>query len=570
MRWYVVLFAAAVGAEPACPPGQRYDVATFPPRCIACPDITTNRVPLAQIAAQVRGRAAKFSPGLPQNDTCGCWRTNQTLDIELNASWVVSGLVLGAGRDRWLRDIAIEASDDNTTFLAWGRYAFRNFTQASAAIFAYPIRARYFRLTVMRYANHHVNVSGFPLNVAALVSQAQPFGCRCPLLSSGACCPFANMTVRNDTCVWCMDPQLITTVVVDGCGRCRPGTFEDGDQCIMRRRPNPVNSFTVGAPRWDGLNWTARINATTDGQSQMQLFLGPHTPISQYLQFDRGRLLSLPKALIASQCQGAQPCTAAIVASFRGLGPPQIIAQPVVFDLSVPAWAFTVAAQGPATLVELHSMGAWWALRLGTPLRGRLVYVAWNGGPEAAYNNTGALVAIDPPPAERRSLRVHDNVTRLAAFAPFTTVAHGPQTNAQLGGIMVKILYGLGLRDRPAPGDSEQIVTITAWSPQPIRLKRLATTLGGLSVLYTTSKGFIIDASRVVDLALACTQNTPLTPWLAQAIALLEPAPLKAFADGACAQIASGAVSKMYWLKPTIGAVGRTEAFGMQVLAEFA
>ena len=34
------------------------------------------------------------------------------------------------------------------------------------------------------------------------------------------------------------------------------------------------------------------------------------------------------------------------------------IAQPVLFDLSVPALALTVAAPGPATLVELHSSGA--------------------------------------------------------------------------------------------------------------------------------------------------------------------------------------------------------------------
>ena len=293
MKAPLLLWWCGLAAALQCPPQQRYYVGQFPPRCIDCPAVVPNQMPLVRIEAVVRARAArKFSPGLPQNQTCGCWRApaNQTVGLELNASWIVAGLTFASSRGRWLREVAVEASDDNATFIPWGKYAFRNFTDASLALFAQPVRARFFRVTVLRYANHYVNsTAGFPFAAGALASQTQPFGCRCPQLASGECCPFVNMTVRNGTCVWCMDPLDIATVMVDGCGRCRAGTFEHQGRCVRRRLPNALNTLAVYDPRSDGLTWSARVNVTTDAGTTVSLFLSNGTArTTQYIQFDRG------------------------------------------------------------------------------------------------------------------------------------------------------------------------------------------------------------------------------------------------------------------------------------------
>ena len=171
-----------------CPlPTQRYDVAEFPPRCIDCPQIVSNQMPLARIATQlaVQRAAVKFSPGLPQNDTCGCWRAaNQTVvNVTLNASWIVSGLLWDNDRGRWLRQVSVRASEDGVVFVGLGNYTYANHTAAAVMLFAAPVRARVFEVSVLRYANHYVNTStGFALAApTALVSQTQPFTCACPL-----------------------------------------------------------------------------------------------------------------------------------------------------------------------------------------------------------------------------------------------------------------------------------------------------------------------------------------------------------------------------------------------------
>jgi hypothetical protein len=173
-----------------CPSTQRYDVGLFPPRCIDCAKILSNRMQVARVPTTLLTKrvAQKFSPGLPQNQTCGCWQTpaNQTMsfDVMLNASWVVLGLAFGSDRSMWLKEIEILASDDNRTFVPWGGYVMSNFTSASLALFTYPIRARLFRVVVRKYANHLItSTSGYQISpVQALVSSDQPFGCSCPTL----------------------------------------------------------------------------------------------------------------------------------------------------------------------------------------------------------------------------------------------------------------------------------------------------------------------------------------------------------------------------------------------------
>ena len=273
----------------SCPSNQRYDVTEFPPRCLDCPRVIPNAMDLSLIGTVARARRApsKFSPGLPQNATCGCWRApaDQTVEVALNASWVVSGLLFaGFTRTRWLREIQVNASADNATFIDWGTYTARNFTDAALTVFALPIRARFLRITVLRYVNHRVNESGFPLAISALVSQTEPFDCGCPRLSSGKCCPFVNMTVRNDACVWCMDPTQITTVMVEGCGQCKPGTFEHEGRCIYQRPANANNRLEIEPlfspreqPPTTSASWSAHINLRVEDEARtaVVLFLTP-------------------------------------------------------------------------------------------------------------------------------------------------------------------------------------------------------------------------------------------------------------------------------------------------------
>ena len=242
------------------------------------------RVPTTLLTKRV---AQKFSPGLPQNQTCGCWQTptNQTVsfDVVLNASWVVLGLAFGSDRSMWLKEIEIHASNDNRTFVPWGGYAMSNFTSASLALFAYPIRARLFRVVVRKYANHYIDSSsGYQISpVQALVSSDQPFACACPTLSTGECCPFLNMTIRNDKCVWCMDPADIQTTVVDGCAKCKAGRFEFRGKCYQNRSSTqqPSNSLSVGNAWSDGIEWRVQVNYTTDRDTMVLLFLTNKTTL---------------------------------------------------------------------------------------------------------------------------------------------------------------------------------------------------------------------------------------------------------------------------------------------------
>jgi len=290
ITYYLLLLCSSAATPPSsntsyCPSTQRYDTGTFPPKCFDCPRVIPNRMQMAQIPTQLlsgaRRPAQKFSPGLPQNQTCGCWRApaNQTFEIVLNASWVVSGFVFSSERTRWLKEFDVQASDDNRTFLPWGSFSMSNFTAASLALFSLPIRARFFRVTVSKYAHHYVNTSsGFLLTpVQALVSRDQPFTCACPMLASGACCPFINMTVRNDVCEWCMDPGDIMTRVIDGCGKCKPGTFEHAGRCYPRVPVEPINSLSVGRPSSNGVDWRVEVNHSTDPRSVVMLFVANRT-----------------------------------------------------------------------------------------------------------------------------------------------------------------------------------------------------------------------------------------------------------------------------------------------------
>jgi len=636
----LVSLLGALDALPYCPSTQRFDVAEFPPRCLDCPRVIPNRVNLAQIKTTVRTRRAqKFSPGLPQNATCGCWRApaNQTIDVSLNASWIVSGLVFNTNtRARWLREINVDASADNVTFINWGTYVSPNHTAAAVTIFNLPIQARYFRITVLRYANHLINeTAGFPVSVSALVSQTQPFSCDCPMLSTGLCCPYANMTVRNDTCIWCMDPSQLTTVMVNGCGRCKPGTFEHQGRCLIRKLPDTGNRFSITDPESDGLTWAVDIGLVSDSQTGVVLFLvakdsyiHPCTTASQqssldclntttgigqpiivanqeartqlaqrldiprvslqYLQFDRGRYtLNMTQPTIRNWTACASiVCRGAIGALFitwfkDGTFRAQAQVLPLRFNFGIPGMVTTIGgSQTPALArMELHSFPDRWALRLiGVQMRGECIYLQWDTGASLRFNYKPEedFTTIDPPPSQGWSiLRVTEclNRTTLAIQQPAKIIVHRSTIPVQLYGIVVAVQYGFNFSATPTAGDSEQIAFITAKSPQPIRLKSLSASAQGFTIMYTTSKGFIIDTSKVLDLGLACIRPTSvLTDWIARAIAILPDQPptvLEAFVQASCAKLTTNQVSRAYWMVPARAPTTRTASNPMTIVAEF-
>lgn len=830
-----------------CPPTQRYDVRVFPPRCIDCPGVLSNRMQVARIGTSVhvlaRRSPQKFSPGLPQNKTCGCWRTpaNQTVafDVVLNASWVVTGLAFnGNVRQRWLREVEIQASDDNATFLPWGTYTMANFTPAaSLAVFAFPIRARLFRVTVRRYANHDVNASsGFRIApVHALVSQDQPFGCACPMLPSGECCPYNNMTVRGDRCEWCMDPADIQTRMADGsCAKCKPGTFEHKGRCYpLRPEPAASNTLAVGSPWSNGVEWRFRVNYTTDAHSMVLLFMmtsaasgaaaappppppcmrqggpptfwgratkfesacclreyyrdhplpwpppiirpassssssssssstltspaaaatpppsaptapnqeeeeeadpddgsttagmtaeedpddgtadttmapqatptvdatpapssppgaeqdggdaeargqtewwrwTPYIPIlwnftppleedgeaapdapppdqercsvgpktdppsvapawttaRQSVQFDRGRgsvVLSFTQREIRAWTgcgADATVCTATIGALYltSPTAPPvtaflpQLTVRPLRFDFAVPPLVCPTrrALPSPLTRAEVHYYAATdtYTVRLigGAGLSGAIIRFRWGEGDDGQAEEGGGWTptpnspepVLSAPPylpsgggaggsgggeAETApplhlalpTLRLTDGVNTLRIEPPIRPVVHGAVMRTTLSGILVEVAYGFGFARAPSFGDTEQVVIVTARSTQPARLRRLATSQGGETTVYTTARGFIADTRRVLDLGVACynQDRAAMVRWLLQGIQLLDTPglPHAEFIQRSCRMVLSGEVAKAYWLVPWRGnllPVDRRAQGVLEVVAEFA
>ena len=576
---------------PFCLPTQRYDVARFPPRCIDCPNVIPNRIQLTKINATARTKATpKFSPGLPQNNTCGCWRApaNQTIDVALNASWIVSGLSFNSDRTRWLRQINVQASADNHRFIEWGTYTALNFSVAATTLFSYPIRAQFFRITILRYANHYINdTTGFPLSVSALVTQTEPFGCSCPQLSNGHCCPFLNMTIRNDTCVWCMDPKQLSTVMINGCGKCKRGTYEHLGHCLYARPPNTKNTFQLSHPATNGLFWTANTTLIADSNTAIMVYLtqknalhpcalknataecidaepDTYTPIlseavytnnamrrlsnpqivSQYLQFDRGRYvlnMTQPAIRAWATCDSLS-CNGYAVALFvtffenGSVMKTQCILQALEFKFEIAGLLLEVGGPQDTTLakIELHHFTpeAWFFRVVGVSLRGPGYYVQWDQSDWKLYNNTEGIEfkSTDPPPQTWNTVRISDyiNATKLQAHRPMKTIVHDASIQTWNSGIHVEISYGFGFKPTPSPGDSDQLVLVTAKSQRPIRLKRLAVVSPGLGITttYTNPKGFIVDPTRVLDLNTACYRPTSaLVTWMTQAIWILRDNP---------------------------------------------
>jgi hypothetical protein len=595
MMFTFLLILLLSSSESTCPQSQRYDITSFPPRCLACPKIVSNAMNLSRIVPQTlrTSRTPKFSPGLPQNQTCGCWSAaNQTVEVGLNASWIVAGLVLGSQRTLWWREFGVAVSDDNMTYLDWGNYTANNYT-SSVAFFSYPVKARYFRITIYKYANHYINVTtGVPISVQALVSSTQPFSCVCPTLLSGECCPYDNMRIINNTCVWCMDPGLITTVMVNGCGECKAGTFEYNGRCVYSVKTAAGNSFAVGNVSSDGVAWSAAINFTA--VDDMWVFVANHTVANaldyvlfakpvlwslqnktiqispQFVQFDRGRyLLSMSEITVRSwaSCKEGNLCTGYVGALFT-MDRTRIVSAvtyPLVFKLTIPNFVCVLAGQqytGEAR-AELHDYAGVYVVRIiGLDLNASAIVAKFD---EADYWSPAPnFILPSPPPLKWNSLYVRDEVTSLQISQPVTIVHHSAVTQSQYTGINVTIAYGFGFSPEPSPGDTDQIITITAQSSQPIRLKSMSTRCMGVETFYTNSKGFITDFARVLDLSIACVTGNAIVSWLSQALRLLPDSSQQDFIRKSCSLQANRA----YWLVPQPVA-GRTDSVGIDVMAEF-
>jgi hypothetical protein len=442
---------------------------------------------------------------------------------------------------------------------------------------------------VLRYANHYVNeTAGFPLAVSALGGQTQPFACSCPQLSNGSCCPFPNMTIRNDTCEWCMDPKQLSTVMVNGCGKCKRGTYEYLGQCLQTRQPNAKNTFRLTKPTNNGLFWTIDTTLTADSSTAIVMYLskrnGSHPcalknataqcidaepdtymPImsqavrendyirrsnnpriaTPYIQFDRGRYvlnMTQPEIRSWATCNG-QSCTGYATALFITLfeNDPvlrtQCVWQTLNFHFGIENFRLEVAGQQDTSMakIELHHFAthaAWFIRVVGVRLRGQGVYVRWDRSDWRLYANTEEteLKRIDPPPDTWTTVSISDymNATKLQAHSPMKTITHDAAIQTWDSGIHVRIAYGFDFKPTPSPGDSEQLALVTAKSHKPIRLKRLATTNPGtgITTTYTNAKGFIIDPTRVLDLRAACSRPTnALVAWVAQAIWILADSP---------------------------------------------
>jgi len=616
-------------SSPWCPSSQRYDVHRFPPRCLDCSKIILNPMRLSSISASVRPRqpVAKFSPGLPHNQSCGCWRSNQTVDVQLNASWVVSGLTFHADRFRWLKQFSIAASEDGVSFLDWGTYTQSNFTSSSTVLFRYPIKASVFRLSVFEYVNHMVNVStGFPLKINALVSDTQPFGCECATLPTGECCPRANMEVKNGTCVLCMDPRDIHTVMVDGCGRCKPGTVPFGLRCVVPPRSSAVRrSLEVSHLVSDGRDaWSARVEVAANvpvvvllspdafpqcalcfariitnesyipvlwdvdlNRSKDEGFVTPTKSWGinqQYLQFDRGRLvLVMSERLIRSwaRCTGFQ-CVGFLGALFIDqFSVVDVIQRRLVFDLAIPLTPPLVCLFSRRlipTSVELHHLldtNQYLLLFTSPELQNTSALVQWDDRLDRTAVASDGIMTT-PPPSSWSSMRIFARDQQYYVAHPVPVVRrNAPRLALQVAkeSTLVTIAYGLTLASSPEPGDSEQLVTISAVSKQPVRLTRLASVAaGGQPAMYTTAKGFISDPKRALDLAVACNgmlDTAAMVRWLEAALGLIG-SNTESFVEGACRRVHKGEVSKLYWLVPALPtSTRRNQAVKMSVEVVF-
>ena len=493
---------------------------------------------LSVVSTQIglRKDAVKFSPGLPQNRTCGCWRTgNQTVDVYLNSSVIVAGFLFAASSQRqWVKEFAVEASNDNLTYIPWGSYTQANHTDA--VLFALPIRASTFRIQIRRYVNHFLNNTGFAMAVRALVSTQQPFSCGCPVLPDGTCCPYMNMTTKSGKCEWCKDPRELNVVMVDACGMCKNGTVSRYDKCVPVTRlstPPPslldFGNVTISTAR----KWV--IDVLTERQvlsiylmhqqnqvhpcerdptprclatqvSGRVILLANSTILHSFLQSDNGRfVLAMAAEDIQSWtvCTAAGQCTGVIGAVYAlGRGFVRVVERLVHFNLNIVPPPFNVVVNIPPVAVpsvaELHTYPHACFLRMDAPAwmqsvmfqcanEDAWVYVNQFNDPMWMIQIPDA--AMHDPYCTRFRIKGWPSSGRSVVFAvdrPSKTIRHDILIQQSYAPIQANASFGLAWRPLPSVGDSERIVSIMAASPVGMGFRGLTVAKADGSMIKST------------------------------------------------------------------------------------
>ena len=640
-----------------CGDFERYDVRRFPPRCLRCPRVRSVPMNLSMVPTHSRSMnvSVKFSPGLPQNDTCGCWSGHsQVLEVVLNESQIVIGLFLDrTTRKTWLKDVAVVASDDNTTFLDWGNYSASNFTEASTILFPFPVRARIFRITVFNYIHHYINHTSFPFSAQAFVSQTEPFACGCPILSSGECCPRQNMRVWEDQCFSCMDNNSLNVMMVDECGICKPGTVERWGKCVAKANLSEQGGFTfnVGTvlssfPELfnmvnDSRRWTVQLevssahavhsiflidqpvaehpcaltpsfcclvpyfqahtvllpfpdgtfNAATLPCADALSALSPTTE-HQFQQYDRGRYsvtMSARGIWNWASCVKSSTCTGFIGVLFaqpfagsqRFLS--TVLYRPLEFEFVAPPFMITTAVPPPppAVGIDFHRRmpdDTLYAMMSGVVFKSN-VTVRWDYGEGAplAMGESGTLL-LPEATSDWSMLRIQGRTVQggevlYAAPKPDAVVVHDAVSKISSAMVTVRVGYGLGLSDAPAPGDSERIITLVVMSQQVRRLKRLVGRFGANTTVFTNSKGYLTYPDYVIDMGVECISDSKralLLPWLEKHTQLYgAQEQFTQFINTVCA-LALDSHTRVFWMVPLLREpFQRNHAIGFEIQADF-
>ena len=570
----------------------------------------------------VRREAVKFSPGLPQNRSCGCWRTgNQTVDVYLNASLIVSGFYFpSATHAQWLKEFSVEASIDNRTYLPWGTYVQANHTSAQTVLFALPIRASVFRLNITRYVNHVLNTSGFAIAAQAVVSVQQPFLCGCPVLPDGTCCPYMNMTVKDNRCLWCKDAKNLNVVMeTEWCGVCRPGTVDRGNRCVPLApvsAPAPstldLGDVAITTTRvWTidlvlnhslpilSLYLTAQPNRPhpceedrspiclssplfTNPQYVILFLTSPPRPPHPFLHFDRGRwqlVLTTEELRSWTTCSPDLMCNGSIGVVYGG-GFVQVVETQVDFNLVIVPPPFTLITAIPGisapTAAEVHSFPHALFLRMDGPgLEYDIMF-------QCAYKNEWAFVNFFAQPM--RMIQLPDGVmtdpfctrfrikgvsrngrrVRFAVDRPSTVVRHDVSTQVEYAPVKVNVSFGVDWGATPSAGDSERVMTVLATSPIPAQLARLAVKRDGSAALATTD-GL---PAYALNMTTACANVTRVREWLVEnADIVLDSKGVRSFCNRTCGTASD---HQIYWVAaPSDPGLDRRAPVPFYLMAEF-
>jgi hypothetical protein len=431
------------------------------------------------------------------------------------------------------------------------------------------------------------------------------------------------MEVRNNSCVKCMDPSDINTVMVDGCGRCKKGTIALGSslRCVLEIPSSVSTMISVSNVISDRDEWKVEVSVSNHASSTILVMFLTNSeefpcipPISsrhcfsafsnnsipvlwdmnlnvstdsvvrttreinkQYLQFDRGRFfLSMARDNISAWavCSGMDICTGYLGVLFiepvSSSSPSfhfSLIKQALRFEM-ITAPVKSVVYGFPRQLiplaVEFHQLldtGQYRLLMSNNPPANHPVYIQWGYGPsnQTSVGVDGVIVGLLPSLGWTSSyVRIYSGDQQYVLHPPIPLLKKTGSSPLSLQSTKeytrVRILYGLAMRPAPEPGDSEQLITISAVSKKPLRLVRLASTVGSTTTVYTTSKGFINDPRLVLDLVVACSgmmSMDGMVDWLESVLGLID-SDTKPFVERLCRSVSGGEVSKLYWLAPSL------------------